>query len=37
VDSIEIGRKNALDRRQCRQEAPKRCLATPTWFLHFFV
>jgi hypothetical protein len=33
VGAIEIGHKNAPDRRQCRQEALKRSLATPTWFL----
>jgi hypothetical protein len=32
VHAVDIGRISAPDRRQRRQEAPKRCLATPAWF-----
>jgi hypothetical protein len=35
VGVIEIGRKNAPDRRQHHQEAPKRCLATPACVTRF--
>jgi hypothetical protein len=37
VGAIEIGHKNAPNRRQCHQEAPKRSLATPMWFLMFLI
>ena len=37
VGAIEIGCKNAPDRQQCHQEAPKRSLATPTWFLMLLI
>ena len=35
VSVIEIGCIGAPDRWQRRQEAPKRCLATPAWLLCF--
>ena len=37
VGAIEIRRKNAPDRRQCRQEVPKRSLAMLTLFLMFLI
>ena len=36
VGAIEIGRIYAPDHCRRRQEAPKRVLATPGVFLHFF-
>jgi hypothetical protein len=36
IESVETGRIIAPDRRQRRQEAPKRCLAMPAWFRCFF-
>jgi hypothetical protein len=33
ICAVEIGRICAPDRRRCRQEAPKRYLTTPAWFL----
>ena len=37
VGAVEIGRNYAPDRRQHRQEAPKRIPATVAAFLHFFL
>jgi len=37
VGAVEIGRIIAPDRRQHRQEAPKRILATLAWFFGFLV
>src|SRR5712691_5519843 len=37
VGAIKIRCKNAPNHRQCHQEAPKRSLATPMWFLMFLI